>query len=51
MPRIVEGFNLGLRLPAFGRLEEDVVICLAVEWRVKVNEVDTSGGDGIPQNL
>ena len=40
VPGVVEGFDLGVRLLALVRLEQDVVGAVGVEGGVQVNQVD-----------
>src|ERR1019366_1765785 len=51
VPRILEGFNLGLGLFTARRFEQNVIVGLTVKRRVKVNEVNALGGNGSPQHL
>jgi len=42
-PRVGEGMELRLAGLAGGFLEQDVVVSVGVEWRVKIDEVNAAG--------
>lgn len=50
MPGILESFDLGISRLAGWAFEQDVVICLAVEWRVEIDKIDAVVGDLVAQH-
>jgi len=45
VPAVLERLDLAVRAMAAGRLEQDVVIGVRVEWRVEIDEIDARIGD------
>ena len=51
VPGVLEGGNLGRGLLAALFLEEDVVVCVGVEGRIEIDEVNAFVGDVIAQDV
>jgi hypothetical protein len=50
VPGILKGGNLSFRHQAFWTAKEDVLILVAVKWRIKVDQIDRFIRDLLPEH-